>query len=78
MFFGWTVSSLIIPRISDLKGRKLPFIVSLIVQAGANLILIQSRSYYLNLFGLALMGVCAVGRWTVGWIYLIELVDKVN
>jgi MFS family permease len=71
-FIAWATSSLVIPRISDLKGRKNIFIISVFAQIIVITALTFSRSIYVTMCLLPFIGAIAVGRWTIGYIYLLE------
>jgi MFS family permease len=73
-FLGWCFTALSVPRISDIYGRKWTMCISLIVQMPCILLLIISRSIYLSMGALFVMGCCASGRVSVGMIYLMEMV----
>ena len=78
IFIGWTISALFVPRIADLYGRKPTFIILMILQFAAILLLIFSGSYEVTATGLFFIGVCSVGRWTIGYIYLLEFWTESN
>ena len=72
IFIGWTVSAAIIPRLSDLYGRKKVYVINMLIQLVALLVMIFAKSYKSMATGLFLIGVCSAGRWTVAYVYLME------
>ena len=78
IFLGWTIASLFIPRIADLFGRKPTFVTCMIFHLASLLLLIFSRSYEVTATSLFFIGMCSVGRWTVGYIYLLEFWTEMN
>jgi len=73
-FFGFAISCIFVPRIADLVGRKYPFIISMMFQTLAYLLIIFSRNIYFTIFCYWLVGMCAAGRMIVGVMYLCEFV----
>ena len=70
IFIGWMVSSLLLSRLSDVYGRKWLFVTVMTLNLGVVVILIFSKSILLTIAANFLVGVVAVGRWTVGYIML--------
>ena len=73
-FAGWTTAAIIVPRFADLYGRKLIWGAAMLVQAPTIFGLINSNSVLLTQALLFVMGLCAAGRTSVGFLYLMELV----
>ena len=78
VFIGWTLASVIVPRISDLYGRKTTFLVNMAAQFISLICMIYTKSYLLMQIALFVLGVCSVGRWTVTYIYLCEFWTEKN
>ena len=78
IFTGWTSSAVIVPRISDLYGRKWTFIVNMFVQILAVLAMIYTKSYTVMAIALFFVGVCSSARWTVAYVYLMEFLTEAN
>lgn len=72
IFIGWTCAAAIIPRLSDLYGRKKVYVINMLIQLVALLIMIFAKSYESMGSGLFLIGACSAGRWTVSYVYLME------
>ena len=76
LFIGWTISAVFVARISDIYGRKNVYLVNMLVQLVALLLIIFAQSFGVMLSGLFLIGVCSAGRWTVTYIYLMEFMTE--
>ena len=75
MFIGYTISSIVLPRMADLYGRKLIFRRFFIMHAiGIGLILF-TPSYIGIYFGLMLVGAASTLRSAVGYIYSLEFIE---
>ena len=61
IFLGWMLSSLVLPRLADLYGRKLVFVVNILLQLVALAIIIYAETYTSMLVGLFTHGVCCAG-----------------
>lgn len=73
LFTGWAISSLFVNRLADILGRKKVFLTSMALQAPAMLIIILSQNYYLTAFAFFIMGLCAAGRVSVGFLLMVEI-----
>ena len=78
VFAGWFFASFFVPRLADLYGRRPIFIINLLVQACVIGLLILSKSQTLTTICLFVMGMCAAGRWTIGYVYLSEFLAQRN
>ena len=78
IFTGWMLSSLVLPRISDLYGRKLVVVGNMLLQLVGLLLIVFAKSYTCMLAGLFINGVCSAGRWTVTYVYLMEFFTEAN
>ena len=76
IFLGWTLAALLIPRISDLYGRKRVFLVNMLVQLAAIILMIFCKSFALMSVALFVIGVCSSARWTVSYVYLMEFLTE--
>jgi MFS family permease len=76
LFIGWTIAAIFLARVSDVYGRKRVFIYSMIGNDLAYLGLIISRNIDVNIVLIFLMGLFSVGRASVGYLYLQELIPK--
>ena len=75
-FIGWTFSATFIPRISDLYGRKLATIGTMILQTAAIIVMNFSTSVYLTQFLMFLFGMACVGTRSIQFLYLMELLPE--
>ena len=75
-FLGWVLMSVVVPRISDLKGRRTIFMMALALQILVVTSLAFNHNLYLTYALMFLIGACAVGRWTVGFIMLMEFLPQ--
>ena len=72
-FAGWMCSSLFIPRMGDIYGRKWPFISSLFVAALTYVGIIMSTDIRLTIGLMFIYGACCAGRYSTCYVYLSEL-----
>lgn len=72
--FGWGLACLIVPRLGDLYGRKIPYLISSGVSILVILGLIASTNINLTMALFFLLGVCTPGKSNIGYVYLLELV----
>jgi MFS family permease len=75
-FLGWTVSSLFIPRLSDILGRKPAFLGSLMLQTMAMIGMNFSQSVHLTTALMFFLGMGCVGTRSICYLYLMELLPK--
>lgn len=73
-FLGFAISSGIVPRISDIMGRKWPYISSLIFQTIAYLLIILSTNLYGTIAYYLMVGLAAGGRVSIGTMWLSEFI----
>ncbi|TNV80292.1 hypothetical protein FGO68_gene6246 [Halteria grandinella] len=72
-FAGITSSALIIPRLSDLYGRRIVYFVSMVGHLLAYFVMLVSQSLDLTLAMMLLFGFFSLGRASIGYIYMQEL-----
>jgi MFS family permease len=72
IFAGWITAALIIPVISDNYGRKQILLWTMISNFFVVLGLMYSKSILLTILLMFWIGVFCVGRWTIGYIMLME------
>ena len=75
-FIGWTFSATFIPRISDLKGRKMATIGTMVMQTAAIIGMNFSRSVYLTQALMFILGMACVGTRSIQFLYLMELLPE--
>ena len=75
-FIGWTTFAIAIPRLADIYGRKKIYSTAMLVQAPVICTMIFSQSIMLTTAMLFMMGVCAAGRASVGFLYIMEMVPN--
>ena len=73
LFLGWMTSCMIVPRLSDIYGRKRFFLGFQIVQISAIIALYFSTSVFQALAILFMLGFSGVGRSPIVYIYLMEM-----
>ena len=61
-FIGYSISSLFAPRLADIYGRRIVFLINLTAQVVIQCALIFSTSFELTTVILLLLGLCASGR----------------
>ena len=76
-FIGFTISSIIVPRLSDYKyGRRWPYIASMLGQLILYVAMFLSKSIYFNIIWFFGIGLCAGGRVCVGLSYMNEFIPE--
>ena len=73
LFLGWMTSSMIVPRLSDIYGRKRFFLGFQVLQVCAIIALYMSSSVAQALAFLFVLGFSGVGRSPIVYIYLMEM-----
>jgi MFS family permease len=77
-FIGYSIACLLLPRFCDLYGRKKVYFISITIQiflmTGATVNKSLPGQHALIFF----MGIVGVGRSTIGFLYLVELVPPKN
>ncbi len=71
-FAGITTSALIIPRLSDLYGRRIIYFVSMVGHLITYFIMLVSKSLDLTLVMMLMFGFFSLGRASIGYIYMQE------
>lgn len=77
-FIGYSISCLILPRVCDLYGRKKIYFTCISLQVFIMLGIVVNKNFKGQLALIFFMGVVGVGRSTIGFLYLIELVPPKN
>ena len=75
-FVGVVIGSLVLPRLSDIIGRKKITLVGNLVHIFAVLVAIWSHNLNLSLFMIFIMGIAMGGRVFVGFILMSENLPK--
>ena len=78
MFFGWAISAIFLPRLADVYGRKLVYLWSMAAHGLFYLLIILSKDLTLTTCLMFFFGMASVGRATVGYLYMAELVPLKN
>ena len=73
-FAGWTIACIFVPRVGDLYGRRLPFLISLGFSILVYLGLILSENIDLSITLFFFLGLTCVGKSNIGYIYMLELI----
>jgi len=76
MFIGWAISGLVLPRLADIYGRKIILTFSLGLQLISFAGLFLSTSIGLTTFLMFFFGAAAVGRCSISFLYLMELIPS--
>lgn len=76
LFIGWSGAAFVLPRIADIMGRKPVFCVSMLIQTFAYIGLFLSQNIYVTYFFMFLFGTASVGRCSISFLYLMELLPK--
>ena len=72
VFLGWMLSSAIVPRLSDIYGRKRFFLGFHVLQVLSLLALMHVKDIYAAFFCLFTLGFSGVGRSPIVYIYMME------
>lgn len=75
-FAGYSVSCLIVPRLADIYGRRLPYIVSSCIQFFVYLGIFFSRDSLMTIALILIFGFCGAGRSGIGYLYLLEMMPS--
>jgi len=75
-FAGFCVSAAILPRLSDVYGRHLPFFLCILVQTIAYWFILHVQDIYQMAAAYLVVGLCAGGRVSIGCQYLTEFVPS--
>ena len=75
-FIGYSISSLFVPRLADLYGRRPVTLINLLAQVLLQCALVFSTSFTLSAILLLAMGLCASGRMQVSYVYLTEFLTE--
>ena len=73
LFIGWASAATILPRLSDLYGRKKIFVLSMMIQTVSFLGFFFSRNIDAMTAFMFLFGVASVGRCSISYLYLMDL-----
>lgn len=76
IYIGWSASSFILPRVADIIGRKPVFCLSMLIQTIAFIGLFFTSNIYVAYFFMFLFGVASVGRTSISFLYLMEVLPK--
>ncbi len=76
VFAGWAVSSIFVPRLGDLYGRKWPCFISLVIASVMHLGIVISTNMTLTVLMFFIFGSCCAGRFSLAYVYLCELVPE--
>lgn len=72
-FAGWMVSSLFIPRLGDLYGRKKPFYISIVAATIIQGSILFTTNLSLMILMFFLLGLTQAGKFSLNHVYLQEL-----
>ncbi|TNV80154.1 hypothetical protein FGO68_gene7510 [Halteria grandinella] len=72
-FLGWMLGSLLVTRIGDIYGRKLPFISAQLLGSAMQLSLLFTTDIHIMIGLFFFTGMAASGRFTLAHVYLQEL-----
>ena len=71
-FVGFAISSAFTPKLSDMYGRKWPYLTCVIIQTVSYVFIIASKSLDLTIGLFVIVGLCAAGRVAIGANYVCE------
>lgn len=76
MFAGWTLAALVLPRQADIYGRRLVFMSAILLQTVCFAGLYFTSNLYVAYVLMFLFGGAAVGRCSISYLFLMELLPK--
>ena len=76
LFIGWSSAAFILPRVADIKGRKPVFCLSMLIQTVGFAGLFFSKNIYVTYVFMFIFGTASVGRCSISFLYLMELLPK--
>ena len=71
---GWALGCLVVPKLGDLYGRRIPYAASMAASLIFYLGLILSQNIYITMALFLLIGACNPGKSNIAYVYLLELV----
>ena len=74
LFAGWALAATFLPRLGDIYGRRIIYIGAMIAHGIFYAGIILSGSRVLTTVFMFFLGMASVGRATVGYLYVMELV----
>lgn len=75
-FLGAFTGSFVLPRLSDIKGRKPIFLVGLVLYVFVVLIAIFNENVYMCYVNMFLGGICETARYYVAYVYIVEMMPE--
>ena len=72
VFAGWVITLTFVPRVSDLYGRKKVFFASTVVQSIFYTVIMFTKTFWVALMTLFILGLCCAARAQVGILYILE------
>lgn len=75
-FVGWAISAVITPRLADIYGRKIIFLVSMGIQLFAIILILISRNWVFTAALMFIFGVGGVGRSSISYLYMQEFLPS--
>jgi OCT family organic cation transporter-like MFS transporter 4/5 len=76
LFFGWTLAAFVLPRLADIYGRRLVFMSAILLQTLCFAGLYITSNLYVAYVLMFFFGAAAVGRCSISYLYLMELLPK--
>jgi MFS family permease len=73
---GWALGCLFVPRMGDIYGRRLPYLISMAISLLVYLVLILSTNINLTTVMFLLLGLTTPAKSNVCYIYLLEFIPK--
>jgi MFS family permease len=71
-FVGWAISAFITPRLADIYGRKIIFLISMCIQLAALCGIYFSRNWIFTAVLMFIFGTGGVGRSSISYLYMQE------
>ena len=73
---GWALGCLVVPRLGDLYGRRIPYAASMAASLVIHLGFILSQNTLLTMVLFLLLGATCPGKSNIAYVYMLELVPK--
>jgi len=77
-FIGWSLGCLLISPYADAYGRKGPFLSAVFIQFFVWILILLCYNLYATYLLLFIFGLCIAGRYTVGFVFLVESIPKAH
>ncbi|CDW81726.1 solute carrier family member 5 [Stylonychia lemnae] len=75
-FAGWCIACIVVPRLGDIYGRRLPCRISAIIACAVYLTIVLSKNLNLTIAMFFFLGSTQPGKSNIAYIYMLELIPS--